>query len=342
MKTINPILLIILVLTCTLTESFGQGCNNPVNLCQSTGPLQTTTNGTFALLPAAFCFDSGNTLFYSFNTLSEEYISENGINFIGNAQVNIGPLLCDTGLVETPSISAAIVTATEPCNPTTYSPALDCVPLSTTGNFSMPLTGLQPGTTYYLIINVESIETGTAFNCDVSIDITGPAVTYNLNASSDPLTIIPGETVNLSSNSAFENYTWSGEGITNTEGQNTTANIPNEGQYTYTATAEIDGCPVTDQILVNVVTALIIYNTITPNGDGINDTWKILGIERFPDAEVKVHSRWGQIVYRKRGYTNNPGWDGDLLPDAVYYYVIELNPLGFETKPYTGSLTIIR
>lgn len=342
MNTTKSISLIILALTCSLPQLFSQGCNNPVNLCQSTGPLETATNGTLALLPATFCFDSGNTLFYSFNTLSEAYISGNDINFIGNAQINIGALVCDTGLVETPAISAAVVTATEPCNPTTFSAALDCIPQSTTGNFSIPLTGLQPGTTYYLIINVESTETGTAFNCDVSIDITGPAVTYNLNATSDPLTIIPGETVNLSTDNAFENYTWSGEGLSSTEGQNTTANIQNEGQYTYTATGEIDGCTVNDQILVNVVAALVIYNTITPNGDGINDTWKILGIERFPDAEVKVHSRWGQIVYVQRGYTNNPGWDGDLLPDAVYYYVIELNPLGFETKPYSGSLTIIR
>jgi gliding motility-associated-like protein len=342
MRTIRPILLIILILTCLLSDVFSQGCNNPVNLCQSTGPLETTTNGTLALIPPTFCFESGNTLFYSFNTLSDDYILANDINFIGNAQIDIGALLCDTGLVETPAISAAVVTATEPCNPTTYSPALDCVPESTTGNFSIPLADLEPGTTYYLIINVESIETGTAFNCDVSIDITGPAVTYNLNALSDPLTIIPGETVSLSSNSAFENYTWSGDGLTSTEGQNTTASIQDEGQYTYEVTAEVDGCTITDQILVNVVAALVIYNTMTPNGDGINDTWKILGIERFPDAEVKVHSRWGQIVYQKRGYTNVPGWDGDLLPDAVYYYVIELNPLGFETKPYTGSLTIIR
>lgn len=342
MRTIRPILLITLILTCILSDVFSQGCNNPVNLCQSTGPLVTSTNGTFLIFPAAFCFDSDTTLFYSFNTLSEDYIAGNSINFDGNAQINIGALLCDTGLVETPAISAAVVSAADPCNSATYSPVLSCVLESTTGNFSIPLESLDPGTTYYLIIKVASIETGTAFNCDVSIDITGPAVTYNLNALSDPLTIIPGESVNLSSNSAFENYSWSGEGLSSSEGQNTTANIADEGQYTYTATAEVDGCTVTDQILVNVVAALVIYNTMTPNGDGINDTWKILGIERFPDAEVKVHSRWGQIVYQKRGYTNVPGWDGDLLPDAVYYYVIELNPLGFETKPYTGSLTIIR
>jgi len=343
MKRLLQIYLILSILVAMSQDVLAQGCNNPVTVCQSTGPLSVNSSvGSIALLPANLCFDSGNTSFYSFSTLSNEYLSANGVNFIGNAQVNIGAIACDTAQTGTPSISAAVVTAGNPCNPNTYSPALDCVPLSTTGNFSMALTNLQPETTYYIIFNVETIEDGTASTCDFTIEITGPAVTYNLNATADPLTIIAGETVALGSNDGFTDYSWSGGNLSNSESQNTTATLPGEGQYTYTVTANVDGCPVSSQVLVTVVPALIIYNTITPNGDGFNDTWTIVGIERFPDAEVKVYSRWGQIVYRKRGYTNNPGWDGGDLPEAVYYYVIELNPLGFETRPYTGSLTIVR
>lgn len=334
--------LTIIVLTFMSQNIFGQGCNNPVLLCQSTGPLDVNSSDGSISLPSSLCFNSNNTLFYSFNTLSNDYLTENGVNFIGNAQIDIGTLLCDTPLVGTPSISAAVLTAGNPCNPNTFDPALDCVALSTTGNFSMPLTNLTAETTYYLIINVESVEDGTALVCDVTINLSGPAVTYNLNATADPLTIIGGETINLESNSAFENYSWSGDNVSNTDAQNTSATLQDEGEFLYTVTADADGCPATSQVTVNVVPALIIYNTITPNNDGFNDTWNIVGIERFPDAEVKVFSRWGQIVYRERGYTNDPGWDGAELPAAVYYYVIELNPLGFETRPYTGSLTIVR
>jgi len=343
MKRALRIYLILSILIAASQNVLAQGCNNPVTVCQSTGPTSANSSeGSIALLPADLCFDSGNTLFYSFSTLNSDYLTANNINFIGNAQINIGAITCDTAQTGTPSISAAVVAAGNPCNPNTYSPALDCVPLSTTGNFSMALNNLQPGTEYYIIFNVETLEDGTASTCDFTIEITGPAVTYNLNATADPLTIIAGETVSLGSNEGFEDYVWTGDNLNNPETQNTSATLETEGEYTYTVTANVDGCPVTSQVLVTVVPALIIYNTITPNGDGFNDSWNIVGIERFPDAEVKVHSRWGQIVYRKRGYTNNPGWDGGELPEAVYYYIIELNPLGFETRPYTGSLTIVR
>ena len=70
----------------------------------------------------------------------------------------------------------------------------------------------------------------------------------------------------------------------------------------------------------------------TPNGDGINDTWYIDGIEKVPDAEITVFNRWGLEVFKSHGnYDNNIGWDGTYknnsktLPDGSYLYIIFTN-----------------
>ena len=45
--------------------------------------------------------------------------------------------------------------------------------------------------------------------------------------------------------------------------------------------------------MVYVQVPLEVFNTITPNGDGFNDTWKINNIESYPYCKISVFSRWG-------------------------------------------------
>jgi YVTN family beta-propeller protein len=47
---------------------------------------------------------------------------------------------------------------------------------------------------------------------------------------------------------------------------------------------------------------LIIPNTFTPNGDGINDTWNIENLESYPNSSVNIFNRWGQKLYASIGY----------------------------------------
>lgn len=88
---------------------------------------------------------------------------------------------------------------------------------------------------------------------------------------------------------------------------------------------------------------VFVFNGISPNGDGLNDTWKILGIEQFPASEVRVFNRWGNQVYEKQGYNNADGWDGTwngkALPDGTYFYVILL---GGGNGRQQGYLQILR
>lgn len=71
-----------------------------------------------------------------------------------------------------------------------------------------------------------------------------------------------------------------------------------------------------------------VSNILTPNADGINDTWKIPGLENYPGSEVKVFDRFGNLVLQKIT-TEIFEWDGTFnsrhLPTGNYWYFIKVS-----------------
>ncbi len=88
---------------------------------------------------------------------------------------------------------------------------------------------------------------------------------------------------------------------------------------------------------------ILVFNGISPNDDGSNDSWKIIGIEQFPENTVRVFNRWGNQVFERQGYRNDSSWDGtwndQALPDGTYYYIIDL---GNGLERINGYLQISR
>ena len=85
---------------------------------------------------------------------------------------------------------------------------------------------------------------------------------------------------------------------------------------------------------------------VTPNGDGINDQFVIPELlhagSQFPENELMVYNRWGNLVYQKKNYANDwqaIGKNGKVLPVGTYYYLLILN--GEERIVKDGSLVII-
>jgi gliding motility-associated-like protein len=100
---------------------------------------------------------------------------------------------------------------------------------------------------------------------------------------------------------------------------------PQEDQ-TYLLTVRGRGdCISYDEMKMKVVRLPKPPNTFTPNGDGINDTWKIQYLDQYPDCMVEIYTTSGQMVYKSTGYPKE--WDGrnngKELPAGTYYYIID-------------------
>ncbi len=111
--------------------------------------------------------------------------------------------------------------------------------------------------------------------------------------------------------------------------------------YTLYATSAY-GCKSQDDVLVKVVEDIFIPNAFSPNGDGMNDTWRVPFLDPLMEATVYVYNRQGQLVYRAEGGKVN--WDGNLnaypQPAGAYVYSIIFRT-GFY-RNIKGSLLLIR
>ena len=82
---------------------------------------------------------------------------------------------------------------------------------------------------------------------------------------------------------------------------------------------------------------LIVYNALSPNGDGINDSFHIKGIDQYPDNVVEIYNRWGVKVFDTKSYNESDnmfrGYSdgratinrGEKLPTGTYFYILKYN-----------------
>lgn len=101
-----------------------------------------------------------------------------------------------------------------------------------------------------------------------------------------------------------------------------------------------DGCDTAVICIVIPCERLVIYNAVSPNGDGKNDVFTIDGVEFFPDNKLYIYNRWGSMVYQKNDYRNDwdAKWNGRDLPDGTYFYYFDDG----KGTIYTGYLQIYR
>jgi gliding motility-associated-like protein len=107
------------------------------------------------------------------------------------------------------------------------------------------------------------------------------------------------------------------------------------------------GCRDKAEVTIDVELDMTEYipSAFTPNGDGLNDLFRIRGIKYQKIVDFKVYNRWGEIVYDfKTG--DSQGWNGKFKgQDAemgVYNYSIILAKPGRLDKIYKGNVTLIR
>ena len=70
----------------------------------------------------------------------------------------------------------------------------------------------------------------------------------------------------------------------------------------------------------------------TPNGDGIHDTWNIVGLYDQPNAKIYIFDRYGKLIKQLSPSADSQGWDGTMngspLPSTDYWFRVEYQEQG--------------
>src|SRR5690606_6729009 len=131
-----------------------------------------------------------------------------------------------------------------------------------------------------------------------------------------------------------------------------TASVVREGTFQNVVTL-VDSFPEDEELANNTASVSVIvgprsndecgfmFNQISPNGDGTNDTLYINCIEQYLDNSIQIYDRYGNEVFVARRYDNS--WMGTgkngTLPKGTYFYILDL---GDGTEVRKGWIQIIR
>jgi gliding motility-associated-like protein len=141
-------------------------------------------------------------------------------------------------------------------------------------------------------------------------------------------------------------YSWSPTGTLNDSYSSNPLATPKEST-TYIAIGTNEyGCMSTDTAVVNIDFRDITFlpNAFSPNGDGLNDVFKVGNINFRKLLEFRIFDRWGKQVFETTN--RDEGWDGTVSGKAVnsdvYYYIIRLGYADDVVETFKGDVTLIR
>ena len=138
-------------------------------------------------------------------------------------------------------------------------------------------------------------------------------------------------------------YTWSpATGLDNPTVANPVAS-PSQSQEYIVKVLSSNGCEGEGKVSIVVYQPVYIPTAFTPNSDGMNDIWELRGLEVYPNPEVQIFNRWGNMVFYSKGsYAPFDGTDSNkALPEGMYVY--KINP--FPDRPdfqYKGTFMLFR
>ncbi len=142
-------------------------------------------------------------------------------------------------------------------------------------------------------------------------------------------------------------FTWTlGNGLTdllnNTIAQTYTAT----GIYTVSLVVTNNNCKDSTSILITVLDEepeIEIPNVFTPNGDGINDVFKITAINT-KSFSADIFNRWGTKLFSWSDITT--GWNGKTngkeVTDGVYFYMIKITTSSDKDITKQGTVSLFR
>jgi len=149
-------------------------------------------------------------------------------------------------------------------------------------------------------------------------------------------------------------YDWDFAGLGTSQDPDPVFSFPDQFGHSYPVTLYVTnslGCPDSITRLVEVENVLLVYvpNTFTPDGDGLNETFSIVGNDiSNVDFELMIFDRWGELVFRSadpalawNGTMNNSG--GEVLAQGVYPYKLQVKAgYSLEKREFVGHITLMK
>lgn len=164
-----------------------------------------------------------------------------------------------------------------------------------------------------------------------------------------PLSVIPyGSSIQLNSMGAvYYQWTPSNGSLSDPTINNPVATPLDSTTYTVYGMSE-HGCKdsATVTILVDAAMEEYVPTAFTPNGDGLNDLFRVRNLKYQRLVDFSIFNRWGQLVYHTTNGNNDAGWNGNWNGEpqdmGVYNYVIVLAVPNGPTKTIKGTVTLVR
>ncbi len=210
------------------------------------------------------------------------------------------------------------------------------------GNTATPIIN-QAGE--YIVVSTGSNGCTSSDTLNVS-QVIGPIADFSVTPNQGPSPLLVTTTNNSSGNGI--SYLWNLGNGTSSSALNptTTYNVP--GTYSIVLlVTDAAGC--TDTTIRTIIVdglPIDIPNGFTPNGDGFNDYFVIVGLHQYPENKITIFNRWGDPVFSASPYLNN--WDGstsneklrisgDKVVDGTYFFILEL---GAGLEPISGFVEL--
>ena len=151
---------------------------------------------------------------------------------------------------------------------------------------------------------------------------------------------------NGSEDTSIDSWTWNFGDNTSDTLQSSSHIFTTNSTYSVSLTAFKNDC--TGSSITKIITGennssdIEMPNIFSPNGDGKNDTFRILNPDA-PVSEIKVFDRWGKVVFAE---TNFGDWDGNYkgqpVSEGVYYYTMNYEGCTVASENKTGRFTLFR
>jgi gliding motility-associated-like protein len=165
-----------------------------------------------------------------------------------------------------------------------------------------------------------------------------PLPTVNLpfaNPTHD--TIYYEQTFQLETTPGYASYQW------NTGDTTYYIKVTEEGSYSVIVQTN-EGCTATNSAYLKDMYMPFYFNVpnaFTPNGDGMNDTFRPVATgELIRQFSMVIYNRWGQMIFETSDYS--AGWDGKDAPAGVYSWLISYSNHTGKVFKMRGSVTLVR